>query len=68
MKRCDATALVNSVMKTWNEGHLNHSITKVFNRLKPVLYNILEANRGNDLVETKRGKQHAHIKLEDVIL
>ena len=68
LKRCNSTALVNSVMKTWNEGHLNHSITKVFNRLKPVLCNILEANGGNDLVETKRGKKHAHIKLEDVIL
>ena len=68
LKRCSADALVNSVMKTWNEGHLDHSITKVFNRLKPVLCNILEAKGGNDLVEMKRGKKHAKIKLEDVIV
>jgi len=68
LKRCNANALVNSVMKTWNEGHLNHSITKVFKRIKPVLCNILEAKGGNDFVEMKRGKKHAHIKLEDVIL
>ena len=68
LKRCNADALVNSVMKTWNEGHLDHSITKVFNRIKPVLCNILEAKGGNDLVEMKRGKKHAKIKLEDVIV
>ena len=55
LKRCNATALVNSVMKTWVDGHLDHAITKVFLRLKPVLCNILEANGANDLVESKRG-------------
>jgi len=35
--------------------------------LKPVLYNILQANGGNDLVEEKRGKKHANIKIEDII-
>ena len=68
MKRCNANALVNSVMKTWNKGDLNHSITKVFKRLKPVLCNILEAKGGNDFVEMKRGKKHANIKLEDIII
>ena len=55
-------------MKTWNEGDLNHSITKVFKRLKPVLCNIIEAKGGNDLVEKKRGKKYKNIKLEDVII
>ena len=68
LKRCNANALVNSVMKTWTEGHLNHSIVKVFKRLKPVLCNILEAKGGNEFVEMKRGKQHADIKLEDIII
>ena len=67
MKRCNANALVNSVLKTWNDGHLNHSITKVFLRLKPVLCNIIEANGANDLVESKRGIKHKNLKLEDVI-
>ena len=68
LKRCNADALVNSVMATWRNGNLDHSITKVFQRLKPVLCNILEANGGNDFVEMKRGKKHENIKLEDVIV
>ena len=67
LKRCNATALVNSVMKTWVDGHLDHAITKVFLRLKPVLCNILEANGANDLVESKRGLKNKKIKIEDVI-
>ena len=55
LKRCNANALVNSVMTTWKEEHLDNSITKVFTRLKTVLCNILEAKGGNDLVEKKRG-------------
>ena len=58
---------MNSVLKTWNDGHLNHSIARVFLRLKPVLCNILEANGANDLVESKRGIKHKNLKLEDVI-
>ena len=68
LQRCNANALVNSVMKTWNDGELDATITKVFMRLKPVLCNILEANGGNDLVEKKRGKKEENIKLEDVIV
>ena len=68
LKRCNANALVNSVMMTWKEGKLDHSISKVFKRLKPVLCNIIEAKGGNDFVEMKRGKKHENIKLEDVIL
>ena len=56
LKRCTTNALVNSVMETWTEGQLDHTITKTFDRLKPVLCNVLEAKGGNDLVEDKRGK------------
>ena len=55
-------------MKCWENGNLDHSITKVFLRLKPVLCNILEANGSNDLVESKRGKKYANIKMEDVLV
>ena len=55
-------------MKTWNEGKLDNSISKVFKRARPVLCNILQAKGGNDLVETKRGKTHEGIKIEDIIL
>ena len=54
-------------MRTWENGHLDSSISKVFHRLKPVLCNIRESNGSNDLVESKRGKQHQSIKMEDVI-
>ena len=54
-------------MKSWEDGNLDHSITKVFLRLKPVLCNILEANGSNDLVESKRGKKYANIKMEDTL-
>ena len=67
LKRCNADALVNSVMKSWEDGNLDHSITKVFLRLKPVLCNILEASGSNDLVESKRGKKYANIKMEDIL-
>ena len=54
-------------MKSWEDGNLDHSITKVLLRLKPVLFNILEANGSNDLVESKRGKKYANIKMEDIL-
>ena len=56
LKRCNANALVNSVMRTWTKGQLDHSITKVFHRLKTVLCNIRQAEGAKDLVEIKRGK------------
>ena len=67
LQRCNANALVNTVMRTWNEGHLDHAITKVFLRLKNVLCNIIEAKGGNDLVESKRGKEFENIKIEDIL-
>ena len=68
MKCCNADALVNSVMTTWKESKLDHSISKVFQRIKPILCNIIEARGGNNFVEMKRGKKHENIKLEDVIV
>ena len=44
-------------MRTWDNGDLDCSITKVFERLKPVLCNIREADGANDLVECNRGKK-----------
>ena len=67
LKRCNASALVNSVMRTWEDGDLDGVITKVYRRLKPVLCNIIEANGANDLVESKRGEKFKNIKLENVI-
>ena len=55
-KRCEVNALTRSVFDTWNHGHLDDMITKVFNRLRNVLVLIDEAKGKNDLVETKRGK------------
>ena len=46
-------------MKTWNSGDLSETLQKVFDRLKRVLCNIVEANGSNDLVETRRGKKEA---------
>jgi len=43
LQRCSTNALVNSVMKTWTDEYLNNSITKVFQRIKPVLYNIKDS-------------------------
>lgn len=57
MRRCEVNALVASVMETWENGHLDESISKVFSRLKIVLHLIHEAKGRNDLVETKRGKK-----------
>ena len=54
-------------MRTWNKGILDTVITKVFMRIKIVLCNIIEANGGNDLVESKRGVSYKHIKVEETI-
>ena len=67
LKRCNASALVNSVMRTWEDGDLDGVIAKVYRRLKPVLCNIIEANGANDLVESKRGVKHQKIKVEHII-
>ena len=62
MKRYSIDALVNVVMSTWNDGHLDDSIGKVFNHLERVLILINEGGGGNDLVKSKRGKANKDIK------
>ena len=54
-KRCAVGSLINSVMKTWNEGELDEMITNVYDRLRNVSAIIIEGDGANDLVETKRG-------------
>ena len=54
-------------MDTWNSSDLNDMLTKVFNRLKVVLCNILRGQGGNDKVEEYRGVKHSKVKIENVI-
>ena len=56
-------ALSNTVMDTWNNGHLEEMITKVLLCLKRVLLLIIEANGKNDLVEKKRDQKYANLDL-----
>lgn len=55
-------------MKTWTDGQLKRSVINAFNRLKPVVCNIVKGKGGNELVEGKRGARQNSIKMEDVIL
>jgi len=50
-------------MQTWNEGHLDEMIMKVYKRLKKVIVLIAELKGKNDLVETKRGKKFQDLDL-----
>ena len=65
-KRHDLEALARTVMETWANEELNEQIQNVFKRLQKVLVLILEADGGNDLVETKRGKKFETLDLTDV--
>ena len=62
-KRCEVQALSNTVMETWNQGHLDGMIEKVCKRIQKVLVLIVEGKGKNDLVETKRGKKFADLDL-----
>ena len=62
-KRCEVQALCNTVMQTWNHGHLDTMIAKVCKRIEKVLVLIVEGKGKNDLVETKRGKKFADLDL-----
>ena len=62
-KRCEVQALCNTVMDTWNHGHLDTMIAKVCKRIEKVLVLIIEGKGKNDLVETKRGKKFADLDL-----
>ena len=50
-------------METWKQGKLNDIINKVFGRLKKVLVLVVEGKGSNELVESKRGKQHVRSDL-----
>ena len=62
-KRCEVNALTRSVLDTWNHGHLDDMISRVFARLRNVLVLIVEVNGANDLVEMKRGKNFRMLDL-----
>ena len=62
-KRCEVQAQSNTVMETWNQGHLDDMIEKVCKRIQKVLVLIVEGKGKNDLVETKRGKKFADLDL-----
>ena len=64
MKRYSGGNLVHIVMYVWRDGDLNKVIDKVFDRIERVLILINEDKGGNDLLETKRGKEHANIKFD----
>ena len=53
-------------METWANNELNEQIQNVFKRLQKVLVLILEADGGNDLVETKKGKKFKTLDITDV--
>ena len=56
-KRCQASALVETVADVWRTTEISRILTNVFDRMKKVLVLIVEAEGKNDLVETKRGKR-----------
>ena len=56
MRRCEVNALVKSVSETWNNGHLDGTISKVFKPLQKVLVLVVEGKGTNNLVEKKREK------------
>ena len=53
-------------METWETEDLDEQIRNVFGRLQKVLVLILQADGGNDLVETKRGKKFESLDITDV--
>ena len=67
LKQSTTLALTNTVIDTWNSSDLNDMLTKVFNRLKVVLCNILRGKGGNDKVEDYRAVKYSQVKIENVI-
>ena len=61
--RCEVNALVKSVLETWNNGHLDGTISKVFKELQKVLVLVVEGEGTNNLVEKKRGKKYKNLTL-----
>lgn len=50
----------------WDKGQLDGIINKVYGRLKKVLVLVVDGKGSNELVETKRGKQHVRSDLPPV--
>ena len=69
-KRTDVHALAESVMNTWNnDKNLSDDvINRVRKRLRNVLALIVEGDGGNDLVETKRGKEIRNLEISPQFL
>ena len=67
-KRKDVNILADTVMQVWNNHNndLQNVINKVYNRLRVVLALVVEGKGGNDLVETKRGKQYKDVVVTDI--
>ena len=65
-RRHELEALARTVMETWETEDLDEQIRNVFGRLQKVLVLILQADGGNDLVETKRGKKFESLDITDV--
>ena len=56
-------------MNTWNnDKKLSDVINRVWKRLRNVLALIVEGDGGNDLVETKRGKQFRNLEISPEFL
>ena len=56
-------------MNTWNnDKNLSDAINRVWKRLRNVLALIVEGDGGNDLVETKRGKQFRNLEISPEFL
>ena len=64
MRRYSVDTLVIKVMSTWRDLYLGPVIVKVIDCLENMFILINEGEEGNDLVKTKRGKQHEDIKFD----
>ena len=64
IRRCNTILFSSRNLVT---SKLHAAITKMFDRIRVVLYNMLESEGGNELVEKKCGIQFKYIKIEKVI-
>ena len=59
--RCyEVGSLVKLLNYTWKNGKLDGSISIVFKHTKKVICIVVEGDRSNKLVETKRGKNYKY--------
>ena len=65
MRRAEVNALVQSVNDTWDNGHLDRTIEKVFQRLQKVLVLVVRDNGKNNLVESCHGKKFINMSLPE---